>query len=110
MAPASRHLERKGGLDGREPQDREGPRLDDPGAAPAAGRSDDRMMDRRAFISGITLGFLAAEAQEADLFHPWPSSRAPPRLSPQKQRDHIGGTGAKRRDELIEGGGSVDTP
>jgi putative tryptophan/tyrosine transport system substrate-binding protein len=49
---------------------RQGPRPDDPAVAPPAGGSSDRVMDRRAFISGATLGLLAApllaaEAQQA---------------------------------------------
>ena len=54
---------------GHQPQDREGPRPDDPAIAPAAGGSGDRVMDRRAFIAGIAVGLLAAplaaEAQPA---------------------------------------------
>src|SRR5258705_6600790 len=49
---------------------RQGPRPDDPAVAPPAGGSSDRVTDRRAFISGATLGLLAApllaaEAQQA---------------------------------------------
>ena len=40
---------------GHQPQDRQGPRPDDPAVAPAAGGSGDRVMDRRAFIG--TLGW-----------------------------------------------------
>ena len=35
---------------GHQPEDRQGPRPDDPAVAPAAGGSGDRVMDRRAFI------------------------------------------------------------
>ncbi len=35
---------------GHQPQDRQGPRPDDPAVAPAAGGSGDRVMDRRAFL------------------------------------------------------------
>ena len=54
---------------GHQPQDRQGPRPDDPAVAPAAGGSGDRVMDRRAFIGTLAGGLLAAplaaEAQPA---------------------------------------------
>ena len=52
-----------------QPEDREGPRPDDPIIAPAAGGSGDRVMDRRAFLGTLTGSLLAAplsaETQEA---------------------------------------------
>src|SRR5260370_3824497 len=45
---------------GHQPQDRQGPRPDDPAVAPAAGGSGDRVIDRRAFIGTLTGGLLAA--------------------------------------------------
>src|SRR5512143_158343 len=54
---------------GHQPQDRQGPRPDDPAVAPRAGGSGDRVMDRRAFLGTLTGGLLAAplaaEAQQA---------------------------------------------
>ena len=54
---------------GHQPQDREGPRPDDPAVAPAAGGSGDRVVERRAFIGTLAGGLLAAplaaEAQPA---------------------------------------------
>ena len=54
---------------GHQPQDRQGPRPHDPAVAPAAGRSGDRVMDRRTFLGTIAGGLLAvplaAEAQPA---------------------------------------------
>ena len=54
---------------GHQPQDRQGPRPDDPAVAPAAGGSGDRVMDRRTFLGALTGGLLAAplaaEAQQA---------------------------------------------
>ena len=42
-----------------QPQDREGPRPDGPAVAPAAGRSGDRVMDRRMFLVTVAGGLLA---------------------------------------------------
>src|SRR5712691_4251737 len=51
-----------------QPQDGQGPRLDDPAVTPSARGSGDRVIGRRTFISGITGGLLAAplaaEAQQ----------------------------------------------
>ena len=44
---------------GHKPQDREGSRLDDPAVAAAAGGSDNRVMNRRAFIATLTGGLLS---------------------------------------------------
>ena len=53
-----------------QPQDRQGPRPDDPAVAAAAGGSGDRVMDRRAFLltrlAGLLAAPLAAEAQPAE--------------------------------------------
>src|SRR6185295_5778429 len=45
---------------GHQPQDRQGPRPDDPAVGAGAGGSGDRVMDRRAFISTLAGGLLAA--------------------------------------------------
>src|SRR5216683_4805952 len=45
---------------GHQPQDRQGPRPDDPTVAPAAGGSGDRVMDRRTFLGTLAGGLLAA--------------------------------------------------
>src|SRR4029077_6100766 len=45
---------------GHQPQDRQGPRPDDPAVAPAAGGSGDRVMERRTFLTLATGGLLAA--------------------------------------------------
>ena len=71
-----------------QPQDRQGSRAHDPAVAAPAGGSGDRVMDRRAFVSGITLGLLAAplaaEAQQAATIHRIgflsPSSSADPSI------------------------------
>jgi hypothetical protein len=51
-------------------EDREGARPHDPAVTLAAGGSGDRVMDRRSFISSVTLGLLAAplaaEGQQAE--------------------------------------------
>src|SRR4029453_7315716 len=44
---------------GHQPQDRQGPRPEDPAVAPAAGGPGDRLVDRRAFIGTLTGGLLA---------------------------------------------------
>ena len=54
---------------GHQPQDRQGPRPDDPAVAAGAGGSGDRVMDRRRFLltslAGALAAPLAAEAQQA---------------------------------------------
>src|SRR5262245_34905027 len=45
---------------GHQPQDRQGPRPDDPGVALAAGGPGDRVMDRRAFLGTLAGSMLAA--------------------------------------------------
>ena len=50
-----------------QPQDRQGPRPDDPAVAPAAGGSGDRVMDRRAFLAGAAALLAAPLATEARL-------------------------------------------
>jgi hypothetical protein len=75
-----------------QPQDRQGPRFDDPAVAPAAGGSDHRVMERRTFLSGIAGVLLAAplasEAQQAvkipriGVFAPDPQAAGPSRGGP----------------------------
>src|SRR5262249_30039033 len=54
---------------GHQPQDRQGSRPDDPAVPASAGRSGDRVVERRAFFGTLTGGLLAAplaaEAQQA---------------------------------------------
>src|SRR5262245_56103066 len=53
-----------------QPQDRQGPRPDDPAVPPTAGGSGHRVMDRRTFLGTLTGGLLAAplaaETQQTD--------------------------------------------